>query len=43
MAALKPLNREDFSAVFGMGEHKLKIYSEPFISDIRQYVTNRNE
>ena len=43
MAALKPLTREDFSAVFGVGEHKLKIYSEPFISVIRQHVSGRND
>jgi len=43
MAALKPLTREDFSAVFGVGEHKLKIYSEAFIGVIKQYVTKRNE
>ena len=43
MAALKPLTSEDFSAVFGVGEHKLKIYSEAFIGVIKQYVTKRNE
>lgn len=43
MAALKPLTHEDFSAVFGVGEHKLKIYSESFISVIRQYVTSQRE
>lgn len=37
MAALKPLTREDFSAVFGVGDHKLKIYSDVFINVIRQY------
>ncbi len=39
MAVLKPLTQEDFAAVFGVGEHKLKIYSAPFISIIRQYLT----
>ena len=43
MAILKPLTREAFAAVFGVGEHKLKIYSEPFISVVRGYVTKRNE
>ncbi len=38
MAVLKPLTREDFSSVFGVGEHKLKIYSESFIGVIKQYV-----
>jgi ATP-dependent DNA helicase RecQ len=37
MAALKPLTRDDFTAVFGVGEHKLKAYAEPFISVIKQY------
>ena len=37
MAVLKPLTRADFSAVFGVGEHKLKVYSEIFINVIRQY------
>ncbi len=43
MAALKPLTCEDFSAIFGVGEHKLKIYSEAFISIIKEYSTERNE
>ena len=37
MAALKPLTRDDFIAVFGVGEHKLKVYSEAFINVIKQY------
>ncbi|MFH0828420.1 MAG: DNA helicase RecQ [Candidatus Omnitrophota bacterium] len=37
MASFKPENREAFSGVFGVGEHKLKIYAEPFISVIKEY------
>ena len=37
MAALKPLTSDDFMAVFGVGEHKLKVYSEAFINVIKQY------
>lgn len=38
MAALKPLTREDFAVVFGVGEHKLKVYSEVFISVIKEHM-----
>ncbi len=41
MAALKPLTRDDFAAVFGVGEHKLKIYSEAFIDVIKQYIATK--
>jgi len=37
MAAKKPLTPEEFAAVFGVGEHKLKLYAKPFIQAIRQY------
>ena len=37
MAAKAPLTREAFSAVFGVGEHKLKSYSEAFLSVIRAH------
>ena len=38
MAARKPLTREDFAVVFGVGEHKLKVYSDAFISVIKQHI-----
>jgi ATP-dependent DNA helicase RecQ len=38
MASVKPKTREAFSAVFGVGEHKLKIYAEPFTGVIKQYL-----
>ena len=37
MAARKPLTREDFAEVFGVGEHKLKTYSDAFLNVIRQH------
>ena len=37
MAELKPLTREDFARVFGVGEHKLKAYADKFISVIKQH------
>ncbi len=39
MASGKPTTCEDFSGVFGVGEHKLKIYAEPFINVIKQYLS----
>ena len=41
MAARKPLTREDFAVVFGVGEHKLKVYSEVFISVIKEHIAAR--
>jgi ATP-dependent DNA helicase RecQ len=38
MASGKPTTCEAFSGVFGVGDHKLKIYAEPFISVIKQYL-----
>ena len=38
MASLKPTTCAAFSGVFGVGEHKLKIYAEPFTGVIRQYL-----
>ncbi|MDP3787134.1 MAG: ATP-dependent DNA helicase RecQ [Candidatus Omnitrophota bacterium] len=38
MAFIKPTTCEAFSGVFGVGEHKLKIYAEPFIEIIKQYL-----
>ncbi|MDP2942305.1 MAG: HRDC domain-containing protein, partial [Candidatus Omnitrophota bacterium] len=38
MASIKPTTCEAFSGVFGVGEHKLKIYAEPFIEIIKQYL-----
>ncbi|MCX5668577.1 MAG: DNA helicase RecQ [Candidatus Omnitrophica bacterium] len=37
MASRKPTTRLAFSEVFGVGDHKLKIYADHFISVIKQY------
>jgi ATP-dependent DNA helicase RecQ len=37
MASRKPVTREAFSVVFGVGEHKLKTYADQFISVIKQH------
>ena len=37
MAARIPLTREAFSGIFGVGEHKLKLYAQAFLSVIRNY------
>ena len=37
MAAKTPLTCEAFSEVFGVGEHKLKLYAEIFLGVIRNY------
>ncbi|MFH1245013.1 MAG: RQC domain-containing protein, partial [Candidatus Omnitrophota bacterium] len=41
MAAEKPLTREAFATVYGVGEHKLKRYAKPFIGVIQEYVETR--
>lgn len=38
MASIKPVTREEFATVFGVGEHKLKLYAEQFLGVIRGYV-----
>ena len=38
MALIKPATREAFATVFGVGEHKLKIYAETFIRVISDYL-----
>ena len=37
MASRKPTTRATFSEVFGVGDHKLKIYADQFISVIKQH------
>ena len=38
MAGSKPVTREEFGEVFGVGEHKLKVYSEAFMKVIKEYL-----
>jgi ATP-dependent DNA helicase RecQ len=37
MATVKPVTRDAFSVIFGVGEHKLKTYANSFLDVIRQY------
>jgi ATP-dependent DNA helicase RecQ len=37
MSIKKPLTPQAFAAVFGVGEHKLKLYAKPFIQAVKQY------
>ena len=43
MASRLPLTGEAFSSVFGVGEHKLKLYAEPFLNVIRNYHGNKTQ
>jgi ATP-dependent DNA helicase RecQ len=38
MATRKPTTKSAFAEIFGVGEHKLKIYADQFISVIKQHV-----
>jgi len=38
MATVKPVTREAFSGIFGVGEHKLKTYADAFLDVIKQYL-----
>ena len=38
IAFIKPTTCEAFSGIFGVGEHKLKIYAKPFIETVKQYL-----
>jgi superfamily II DNA helicase RecQ len=38
MASRKPITREAFSEVFGVGDHKLKTYADHFIGVIKQRI-----
>jgi ATP-dependent DNA helicase RecQ len=38
MATVKPVTREAFAAIFGVGERKLETYADPFLDVIKQYL-----
>jgi len=38
MATIKPLTKETFAAVYGVGDFKLNAYGEEFIAVIKQYL-----
>jgi ATP-dependent DNA helicase RecQ len=41
MAAIRPVTREAFATVYGVGDHKLNAYADAFLEVIRQYLHNR--
>ena len=38
MATVKPITREAFAAVYGVGDHKLRAYADAFIGVIKKYL-----
>ena len=43
MARIKPVTKEDFAAVYGVGDHKLRVYAEAFIGVIKKYIEGEPE
>ena len=41
MAARKPVTRDEFLDVFGVGERKMQTYADIFIDVIRQHLNER--
>lgn len=41
MAAIKPITREAFATVYGVGDHKLHAYGDFFTEMIKQYLKNK--
>lgn len=42
MARRKPRTREEFLQVSGVGEHKLNLYGDQFLNEIRDFVTSES-
>ena len=40
MALIKPVTKEAFAKIFGVGEKKLESYADEFIEIIRKYIAN---
>ncbi len=38
MARIKPVTKEAFAAVYGVGDHKLRVYADAFIEIIKKYL-----
>ncbi len=38
MARNKPITREAFSAIYGVGDHKLHVYADAFLGVIIKYL-----
>jgi ATP-dependent DNA helicase RecQ len=43
MARIKPITREAFAAVYGVGDHKLRAYADAFIDGIKKYLEDHQE
>ena len=43
MATIKPVTRAAFAAVYGVGDHKLRIYADTFIGIIKKYFEDEQE
>ncbi len=44
MAGIKPITREAFASVHGVGDHKLRVYADAFIEIIKKYLdSGRNK
>jgi ATP-dependent DNA helicase RecQ len=41
MATIKPITREAFATVYGVGDHKLRVYAEAFIEPIKKYLQGK--
>ncbi len=42
MAMIKPITREAFATVYGVGDHKLRAYAEAFMIVIKKYLQGEN-
>jgi ATP-dependent DNA helicase RecQ len=38
IARIKPVTKEAFATVYGVGDHKLRIYADAFIAVIKKYL-----
>ncbi len=43
MAMIKPVTKEAFAAVYGVGDHKLRAYADAFIEAIKKYLEGQQE
>jgi len=40
---IKPITREAFATVYGVGDHKLRFYADTFIGTIKKYFEDKQE
>ena len=43
MAMIKPVTKEAFATVYGVGDHKLRAYADAFIEVIKKYLEDQQE